>query len=194
MNTPAPTTTFSQEYAQAHAKSGQKLKIYQLGISKTYLQGHPKAGQPTNFRLKIEQAMLECMYTDSGHLLYKGSGSGKIHTCRPNYEYWKRIEEKVNSGQGILSLRQWEGKPYNSKRPEFMCLTKMRVDHLVITTKGFGKGSAAVTVHINGKDCTSNLELLAMNDGLENGLDLIQWLGWKGFDGALIHFIPEYHY
>lgn len=164
----------------------QKAKIYQLGISKMYLSGHPKAGQQTNFRNKIQQAVASCRLTDDGKLL--PTAPGKYHTCRKNYEYWKRIEEKVNSGYGILSLRQWDGAPYDSPRPEFMRLSKIRVDFLVIETQGFGKGSAAVTVHINGKDCTSKLDLIARNDGLEDGLDLIQWLGWDGFDGALINF------
>lgn len=179
--------SFSQVYAKNIATTtGEKPRIYQLGISKVFFKGHPKAGKQTHFRFKIEQAMIECLHTDDGELL--PTGPGKIHTCRPNYKYWKGIEGKVNSGYGVLSLRQWEGKPYNSSRPEFMLLSKMRVDHLVIETKGFGKGSAAVRLYINGENHSSKLDQFAVNDGLENGLDLIHWLGWDGFDGALISF------
>lgn len=163
-----------------------KLKIYQLGISKVYLKGHPKMGRPTHFKDKIEMGLQHVgLYTWVNE---PGIRHGKIHTCRPHYEYWKGIEEKVNSGYGVLSLRQWDGAPYNSRRPEFMRLSKMRVDHLVIVTQGFGKGSAAVSLYINDVDHSSKLDQFAVNDGLENGLDLIHWLGWDGFDGALISF------
>lgn len=165
MNKAAVSELFPVEYVP----EVKKPKIFQLGISKVFLKTHPKSGQPTDFRTAIEEGR-------------------KIHTLRKNYAYWKKVEEKVNSGYGILSLRQWEDQPYKSPRPEFHALTRMRVEHILIQTKGFGRGSAAVTVYINWSDCTSQLDLLARNDGFDNAVDLIHWLGWKGFDGCIIHF------
>lgn len=62
-------------------------------LSKTFFPQHPKAGEPTGFREKV----------------LKGE---KRHTCRCNYDYWKDRIATLKKRQGILSLRQWSGKPY----------------------------------------------------------------------------------
>ena len=62
-------------------------------LSKTFFPQHPKAGQPTGFREKV----------------LKGE---KRHTCRCNYDYWKDRIATLKKRHGILSLRQWSGKPY----------------------------------------------------------------------------------
>ena len=62
-------------------------------LSKTFFPQHPKAGEPTEFREKVQ----------------KGT---KRHTCRCNYDYWKDRIAKLQERQGVLSLRQWSGKPY----------------------------------------------------------------------------------
>lgn len=161
-------------------------KIYQLGISKVYLSGHPKAGQPTHFKEKILCGVQNTVAHCKGTSIHTGS---KIHTIRPNYEYWKGIEAKVNSGEGILSLREWEGTPYKSKRPEFLPLTKMRVDKLVLEIEPrSSKTMAITTLWIDDQNCSKRLNELAVNDGLENSMDLVQWLGFKTFHGCLISF------
>jgi len=62
-------------------------------LSKTFFPQHPKAGEPTEFREKV----------------LKGT---KRHTCRCNYDYWKDRIATLQERQGVLSLRQWSGKPY----------------------------------------------------------------------------------
>ena len=62
-------------------------------LSKTFFPKHPKAGELTGFREKV----------------LKGT---KRHTCRCNYEYWKSRIATLQKRQGVLSLRQWSGKPY----------------------------------------------------------------------------------
>lgn len=62
-------------------------------LSKTFFPQHPKAGEPTEFREKVLTGT-------------------KRHTCRCNYDYWKTRIETLKKRQGILSLRQWSGKPY----------------------------------------------------------------------------------
>lgn len=62
-------------------------------LSKTFFPQHPKAGEPTEFREKVLTGT-------------------KRHTCRCNYDYWKIRIETLKKRQGILSLRQWSGKPY----------------------------------------------------------------------------------
>jgi len=83
-----------------------KLKTYVITLSKKFPQGHPRAGQPTNFRESFERGL-------------------KIHTIRCNYDLWAKRLDEVIAGRAVLSLRQWSGKPYNSKQePPIRILTK----------------------------------------------------------------------
>ena len=173
------------------------MKTYVLRISKEFMSTHPKKGQPTNFREKI----LKC---GVGFQVAHDSVSGytvhsrpwpimmaddiipKIHTIRENYEYWSRVAMEVNAGRAILSLRQWEGKPYRSKcgqAQEFLHLTKMGVQRAtVFKTKDF--------CYIGGQTCFN--QLVSANDGLSHE-DFNAWFV-KGMDnGAVIHF-TDYRY
>lgn len=120
-----------------------KLKIFPLMISKQFMATHPRRGEPTHFREKIElgQNRQQVTATDVVSAFHSGEGIKgwvpKIHTIRTNYEYWARIAEEVNAGRGILSLRQWSGSPYNFKRDgsrpvEFLRLEKMGVQKISI--------------------------------------------------------------
>lgn len=62
-------------------------------LSKTFFQQHPKAGQPTGFAEKVRHGQ-------------------KRHTCRCNYDYWRDRITRLQERGGVLSLRQWSGKPY----------------------------------------------------------------------------------
>lgn len=82
------------------------MKTYVITVSKNFLKGHPKEGQPTRFREKI-------------------LNGEKIHTLRGNYKYWSNIIDQVNKGKAVLSVREWTGKPYNSKQQEIKQFTKL---------------------------------------------------------------------
>lgn len=77
-------------------------------VSKKFLQGHPRAGEPTNFK----------------EMILKGQ---KIHTARPGKK-WKQYADEINRGEAYLSLREWTGKPYNSKQFEFARCYKLGVE------------------------------------------------------------------
>ncbi len=62
-------------------------------LSKTFFPQHPKAGEPTHFAEKVKNGT-------------------KRHTCRCNYDYWKDRIARLQERGGVLSLRQWSGKPY----------------------------------------------------------------------------------
>jgi hypothetical protein len=62
-------------------------------LSKTFFPQHPKAGQPTGFAEKVHKEQ-------------------KKHTCRSNYEYWKKKIDKLKAEGGVLSVRQWSRNPY----------------------------------------------------------------------------------
>lgn len=168
-----------------------RLKIYQLGISKVYLSGHPKAGQGTNFKHKISTSIISCYSNNSLELI--PTDFSKIHTCRKDFDYWARIIQEVNEGRGVLSLRQWEGEPYRSKRPEFMQIRKAGIERLDISVKNIKDSdphAATVEVFIGGKKIdSSTFDKLAQNDGLADKVDLLDWLGWEDLtNAAIIHF------
>lgn len=95
-------------------KKIKKLKTYVITVSENFIGKHPRAGELTEFKEKIL------------------SGEKK-HTCRSNYMFWKKRIDKVNSGEAVLSLRQWSGKPYNSKQKEIMRLTKAGIQQITTT-------------------------------------------------------------
>lgn len=64
-------------------------------VSKKFFPQHPRKGEETLFREKVL------------------SGS-KRHTCRSNYEYWKKKIERLKEVGGVLSVRQWSANPYRS--------------------------------------------------------------------------------
>ena len=62
-------------------------------LSKTFFDNHYLAGEETDFKSKV----------------LRGE---KRHTCRANYDFWKKRVDTLKARQGVLSLRQWSGKPY----------------------------------------------------------------------------------
>jgi hypothetical protein len=75
------------------------MKTYVLTISRTFPSTHSRAGQLTNFESLIDSGV-------------------KIHTIRGNYELWRKRFDEINNRNAFLSVREWEGKPYNSKQKE----------------------------------------------------------------------------
>lgn len=80
------------------------MKTYVITIAKQFPSDHMCKGELTNFREKIE-------------------AGEKIHTIRTNYDLWAKRIAEVQAGRAVLSLRQWIGKPYNSKQVEIKKLT-----------------------------------------------------------------------
>lgn len=119
-----------------------------LMMSNYYPNRHSKAGQETMFVDKIAY-------------------SEKLHTIRGNYDRWAKIEDKVNRGEMVISIRVWTDKPFRSKMAEVMRLNRCSVQHL----KGrIVRGMPVCTVD----EQSVPSELLAANDGLE----LSDWTEW----------------
>jgi hypothetical protein len=141
-----------------------QLKTFIITVSKTFPRYHPKAGQLTHFREKILEGE-------------------KIHTGRMNYNFWKNRIDQINAGKGILSLRNWSGKPYASKQEEFLQLSKVGLQSFELTDLGMiFIDNRIIRIDDHGQ--------FAKNDGLDQQ-DLYDWfqLGKKSIrDGALIQF------
>lgn len=147
-------------------------------LSKKFFGTHPKAGEPTDFRDKV--------------LEYR-----KIHTCRANYDYWKKKFDRMKEVGGVLSLRQWSGKPYGKGTtmelvrdiPSDVCgVQQLKVALTKFPRKVEEKYRVPGTdfymvAMVDGKYV--DLETLAHNDGLEVE-DYMNWflpafkLGRKG--------------
>lgn len=139
------------------------MKTYVITVAKNFLSTHPKKGTPTNFREQILDGR-------------------KLHTIRGNYEYWKNIVDKVNSGEAILSVRQWSGKPYNSKQEEVTQFTKLGIQGAY-----FNKTKVPF-MRIDGKPMRGlNFDIIAKNDGFAKVDDFVDWFP-KIFNGCIIQF------
>lgn len=134
------------------------MKTIVLTFAKQFMKGHPKAGQPTDFKKKL--------YCQS-----------KIHTIRSNFEYWKPKIEEVAKGKAFLSLREWKGKPYRSKQREFMRVFEAGFQRVHIITTG--------AIYVDGQKISSG-EVIK-NDGLTVE-DFDAWFGDEMYEGIIIHF------
>jgi hypothetical protein len=140
------------------------MKTYVLTVSEKFPKTHPKAGEPTNFPLSIKHY-------------------DKIHTIRGNYELWAKRFEKINAGEAVLSVRVWEGKPYNSKQQEiFRYDYRRNIGIEKVTFRDY-----LYDINVNG--ASVDVDDLAKNDGLSY-TDFEHW--FKGYDFskpmAVIHF------
>ena len=168
------------------------MKTYVLTLSKTFPKWHPRAGEPTYFKEKFEQAQA---ITKAGKfpcvLPYPDFIDPKYHTLRGNYERWEKIFEQIDQGEACLVLKQWSGVPYRSKQETIAVLTKE--DGIGIQRLFFNADSDGQHVwwnfNIDGR--YDVIERLAANDGLS----LDDWKAWfKSCDLskplAIIHFTP----
>lgn len=150
------------------------MKTYYLTLSQVFPSTHPRAGEPTYFSESLRRS--------------------KIHTIRANYEFWHKRFEKISSGEAVLSIREWVGKPYGkgSSMRELALLThEDGIGIQKLEFKEIRKDFIAAT--IDGKPWPR--EIIAFNDGLS----LQDWKEWfKGYDQgkpmAIIHFTDNrYH-
>lgn len=148
------------------------MKRVILILSKVFPLYHPKRGKETGFADNLEGM--------------------KIHTIRSGYDRWKHNLDKVISGDFALSVRQWSGKPYNSRQEELARFTGTRVGYQRISMT-YEPDTGELKAVIDGKRFT-DLETLARNDGLTLddfksfifGAD--KSLNKQLFQGIIIHF------
>jgi hypothetical protein len=135
-------------------------KTYVLMLSQSFPTKHPRSGSPTGFRKKFL------------------SGE-KRHTIRPNFPLWAKRIHEVQQGEAVISVRQWEARPYFSRQITIGCLTAES-----------GTGIQKLTFQLDRDGCASfnffdidgkypELKELAANDGLS----VDDWKEWfRGYD------------
>ncbi|WP_297449641.1 hypothetical protein [uncultured Alistipes sp.] len=107
------------------------MKTYVLILSRTFPVYHPKAGQPTYFKEQLQNTFFDILAGRSACDLCKYETRNcdtctykyiefrkKIYTLRANFDLWEKRIAKIKAGDAILSIREWEGKPYRSKQVE----------------------------------------------------------------------------
>lgn len=118
-----------------------------ITLSKTFFPQHPRAGEATEFREKIL------------------SGE-KLHTCRKNYPYWFRQIERIRAKGGVLSVRQWIGRPYY--KPGQESIVDVLADVMGVQRLQLWRTKTATlydwTALVHGRPVP--IEVLATNDGL----------------------------
>ena len=112
--------------------------------------------------------------------------SGKIHTIRQNYEYWKKYE-----GQEV-ALFTWEGKPYRSKQKVF-CVKRIVSIQEVWYCKpeksdGFYFLFEGQQAYLNV--VSKNKQSMSKNDGFNHVDEFFNWFskGYKTGVMAVLHF------
>lgn len=132
------------------------MKTYVLTISETFPKTHKKSGMPTFFVQQINSLV-------------------KKHTIRGNYALWKKRFEKIQKGEACLSVRTWEGKPYNSKQIEVFNFKN--TDGIGIQKLEFYEdkdGCATIKYPLINNRFEPNIQVIAENDGLSI-VDFKEW-------------------
>ena len=160
------------------------MKTYVLTLSRTFPAYHPRKGEDTYFHAKTTIVL-----NNGNNSLYledfsTGDGEYKIHTIRSNFPLWEKRIKEVQNGRAMLSLRQWEDKPYRSKQRIICNLTKdnsIGIQRLVFKQERY--------TYVNDKHV--DLMRLANNDGLSL-YDFSKWFKPYNLSEplAVIHFTP----
>jgi hypothetical protein len=164
-------------------------------LSKTFFPQHPKAGKPTFFAEKVDNNFRSLPVVISGEVT-----NNKIHTCRSNYEYWKKKINRLKAEDGVLSVRRWNASPYRSPHETIIDIPAEIVDvqRLVFCNSNIERpfvDRKNVLFGIEAESKRINLETLATNDGLSVE-DFIAWFkpafekrkNADILDFAIIHF------
>lgn len=145
-------------------------------LSELFPPYHPRHGEPTCFE---------------DHLLEE-----KVHTIRVNADLWEARAEKINSGKAVLSIRQWQGKPYGkgTKKIEVCRLTHIGTQRITLRREQGGNYmqflpyEAVISDFVGEKHV--DLDTVAYNDGLSVA-DFKSWFSCRkpvDFSGVVIHF------
>jgi hypothetical protein len=144
------------------------MKTYVLTISKVFPKTHKRAGEPTNFNTKINRRE-------------------KLHTIRANYDLWKKRIDEVNAGTAMLSVREWSGKPYQTKQVELFQFTAENWIGIQKLENPHTRVGAIIDDQLNSWADVAN------NDGLSFE-DFCDWFkSAKNEPMAVIHF-TEFRY
>lgn len=161
------------------------MKTYVIILSKAF---------PAKFLGKVKE-------TDFERLFLSGK---KIHTIRGNVPRWEKIISQIQSGEAVLSVRKWVGKPYRSKQTEICRLTAengVGFQKAIFCRSEWDESDGQKFCYwltVDGKEV--NIDEIAKNDGFLDFRDFVEWFdseiekqnpdkeGWRHLELAIIHF------
>jgi len=111
--------------------------------------------------------------------------SGKIHTIRQNYSFWKQFE-----GQEV-ALFTWEGKPYRrgSKQKIFCVKRIVNVQETWLRIDDLPNGMRALWFFVKTLDDPIDMEILSKNDGFRPPDRAADWFAnYPLGKMAILHF------
>lgn len=141
-------------------EKGKKVVVM---LTKVFFSEHPKSGQETHF----------------ADLVKAGK---KIHTCRDNFNYWAEKIASLKRTGGVLSVRQWSGKPYRSPQEIVVEIpaSKVGVSELIV------ERIFIPSVHLRPSEMTAykasigdtqiDIKKLAKNDGFSYEGDFVSFI------------------
>lgn len=171
------------------------MKTYPITLAKKFQRPHARTGDPTHFKERVLNGFGH-RYRNEHGLYYLA----KHHTGRDNYDLWKHRCDEVNAGRAVLSLRQWKGVPYKEgQTPIGLELTKVGIQKMEIKiVHSMTEEHGAIKygqVWIDGRELSPGECLaISVSDGFDHPVDFMDWFGWKNWEGALIHFKPDFKY
>lgn len=131
-------------------KKADKKKVI-LTLCKVFPITHQRAKQPTGFEDKMNRGE-------------------KIHTIRGNRKgVWDKRYSDIASGRKYLSIREWEGRPYNSQQREIGRRDEIGLQKITMI---YGTDDAVPQAWVDDRQVP--VEELAKNDGLSME-DFVNW-------------------
>lgn len=158
----------------------QKIIHYKIMVSTVFPAGHPRKGQRTYFKDKIELALgkfvaCDIIEHDKPGIIHL---EPKLHTIRNNYPLWVERMKKVHAGKAVIDLCYW-------KLPGGRFTTGNEAIPFATLDKDSGCGVQELrwlttcTAQIRDNAQLTNDIQLAKNDGLSVD-DFKAW--FKGYD------------
>lgn len=148
-----------------------RSKTVVLMLSHHYPKTAIHAGKPTHFKEKLLDGR-------------------KIHTCRGRYDGWAHNIDKVNELNYVMSVREWDGRPYGKGVKQKVIKEYRKAGYQRFTMK-YDRDTDELKCVIDGKRFT-DIAALARNDGmtLEEFKDWFfgQGMSRSVYSGIIIHF------
>jgi len=172
---------FSKEVRKPFQSSNENREIIKqemakknivILLSRKFMLGHSKAGEPTHFEERLKKGR-------------------KIHTIRANYDWWKHSFDKMKSGNFRISIRQWTERPYNSKQKEIASISnpEVGIQRIRLTYDALTRTMDALIDESHSADVRD----IARNDGFDDLADFQEWFFGKEpkdgatFNGVILH-------
>lgn len=163
--------TFARQTKLTESKTNKNMKEKRkaiLSLCKTFPTGHRRVGEPTLFEKNLVDGV-------------------KIHTVRSNEgNAWAKRCQDVMQGRKYLSVRQWTGRPYNSKQEEIARFDKIGLQNI---TMAYNSEDGVLQCWVDGHRVP--VETVAANDGLSTE-DFVNWFFGRNpkniFEGVVIQF------